>query len=235
MAGSFTVLPADIPDSLGWVRFPFTGSFQPAANTKLWAGIYRVDYASDGANYYQVALDQAMGAAENTVMYTTAWMPPAPDADMAKIILGVEETTEQARLVLSSSVSQFLSGARIEKKSGVNAPLFRNGSERGRAVVERLLKLGTATGSRLLARVEPNRYARIYEQPAASSARLRLDAAGRLRYLNRRPLEPSEWAAGEWARAGELGAAGGLYGYDGVVFVESCAWDAERGLYVISN
>jgi hypothetical protein len=106
----------------------------------------------------------------------------------------------------------------------VRSRVYRAGEERGGAEIERLLRVGTAAGARLLARIEADRTARVFPQPPAASATLQIDRQGEVVRADGRRLAPSEWPAGRWARLGELSAAGDLVGAGGVVWLEDCEW-----------
>ena len=230
LTGSAEVPGALVPDEWGWVRFAFPQPLPLAAGTH-WLVLSRSGALSSG-QYYGVSADQgcALEGGEAWVYSGGAWAARVPPADLGFSIQGVEETTEQARrLLLPEQCGQFLRGSRIEAPSGVLAALYRplDDAPRGRAALEALLARGTAAGERLLARVEPDRTARIYAQPGAAAAGLVIGADGQICKYGR-PLALSEPPAGQWARLAALAPAGETHGMDKAVFIETCAWEEGR-------
>lgn len=225
-----------------WVRFVFSapGSL---AGPDTWLVVSRSG-GLDGGNYYSVSLNEADPLpGQNCLLWNgSAWVSLGA-MDPAAYVVGVEETSLQISRLLASSAGQFLSGARVEVSSGVYARMWRDGSERGRAAVESLLKVGTSAGRRMLARVEADRTARVFAQPEAAAhledagAGLYLDAGGQVNHADGRALDLAEWPAGQWARVGELAAVGDLYGAAGLgaVFVEGCTWTAADGFRMVEG
>lgn len=209
----------------GWVRFAFAPPVELPASQTVWLALRRSG-APDAAHYYLCSADEGPSLPSWPVKLFdgAAWSARSPAANLSFIALGVEETTRQIARMLTSPCGQFLAGARIEIDSGVRARVYRAGEERGGAEIERLLRVGSAAGTRLLARVEADRTARVFAQPPAASAVLQIDRQGQVVRADGRRLAPSEWPAGQWARLGELSAAGDLAGAAGAVWLEDCAW-----------
>lgn len=229
---SAVVAGSQVADSPDWVRFAFAAPVALTVGT-YWLVLSRTG-ALDGALHYGVSVDQGnnqAGGGPVLLWNGSAWVARVPAADMNHYVIGVEETAEQARRVLAASAcGQFLRGARVEQPSGVLGRVYHDGGERGRALVESLLRRGTAAGARLLARVEPDRTARIFAQPEPGAAALQIDQFGHIVHAAGAPLLEAGGAAGQWARLGDLSTAAGLLGYSGAVFIESCAWTKESGL-----
>lgn len=217
-----------------WVRFVFSAPGL-LAGPDIWLVVSRSG-GLDGGNYYSVSLNEADPLpGQNSLLWNgSAWVSLGT-MDPAAYVVGVEETSLQISRLLASSAAQFLSGARVEVSSGVNARMWRDGSERARAVAESFLGVGTSAGRRLLARVEADRTARVFAQPDAAAAQLYLDAGGQVNHADGRALDLAEWPAGGWARVGELSAVGDLYGAAGLgaVFVEACTWTAAEGFKMV--
>ncbi len=209
----------------GWVRFAFDPPVELPASQTVWLALRRTG-APDAAHYYLCSADEGPSLPSWPVKLFdgAAWSARSPAANLSFIALGVEETTRQIARLLASPCGQFLAGARIEADSGVRSRVYRAGEERGGAEIERLLRVGTAAGARLLARIEADRTARVFPQPPAASATLQIDRQGEVVRADGRRLAPSEWPAGRWARLGELSAAGDLVGAGGVVWLEDCEW-----------
>ena len=97
------------------------------------------------------------------------------------------------------------------------------------------MKTGTASGARLLARVEQDRVVRVYAQPAASSAVLMVDDAGKIARRDIGTLDLSESPAGQWVKLGSLASAGAMPGYDGAIFIEGCSWMPSDGFHILEE
>lgn len=83
-------------------------------------------------------------------------------------INGIVQTTQQIAAVVTGK-GQFITATDIENASGVWSSPFRDGDKTALAVIEDLLKAGTANGRRLLATVTVDRRLRVYEEPAAAA------------------------------------------------------------------
>lgn len=207
-----------------WVRFVFEGAPLPAGET-LWLVLSRTG-APDAAHHCLCSADESPSQPFGPLMLYdgSAWSPRVPAANLSFILNGVEETTRQIADMLAAPRGQFFSGVRIETAPGGLAWVYRAGDARARAEIERLLEQGTADGLRLLARVEADRTVRVYPQPSAASAGLKIDPRGEIVRADGRRLLPSEWPAGQWARLDELSAAGGLAAVDAATWIEGCGW-----------
>jgi hypothetical protein len=229
-----TVGPEALQEEMGWVRFVLPARVWLNGGATYWILLGRAG-ATSPSTYYQVAVDELLGYSEGGLYLPSgaSWLPRAPEADLCFQAVGEEETTESlGRLLGAEGAGQFLRGVRLEASSGVWARLHRDGSERGRAAAERLLRTGTSAGERLLAEVLPDRIVRVYRQPAADGGAANLvhvRADGRLAAPDGRPLEASQQPAGRWVR---LGALAGFSGLQNAIFAEQIAWTPERGVHV---
>jgi hypothetical protein len=230
--GSVEVSGSSITDGADWVRFAFAAPLAVPAGVN-WLVISRTG-ALSGTAYYATSVDQSAGLAGGQVYLHngTSWAARSPISDLNLAVVGMEETTEQARRLLGAGrCGQFFAHTRIEDESSINARMYRGGpaqSETGRKVIENLLALGCADGTRLLARVERGRVARIYRKPDAAApgaVRAQIGPEAALRGLYGRRLAASEWPAGWWARGGT--ATG-----EPALFIERCAWEPGRGVYL---
>jgi len=152
----------------------------------------------------------------------SAWAARAPDADLSFQVIGVEDSGAQAREMAASG--QFIGAVRLDGTSGIDGRLYRDGSRRTRAEIELLLNSGTSDGLRLLASVGPNRAVHLYPAPDPGKTAYQIGPGGSILRLDGRPAQPSDRVAGQWARLGSAAAPGGLYGYGGLLFIETCAW-----------
>ena len=153
-------------------------------------------------------------------------MARVPDADLTFALVGVEDTvTQLGRLLSNAQAGQFLSGVKLETTSGVLGRMYHDGSGRGRAEAENLLKTGTSSGARLLAKVDSGRLARVYEGPEPGASRLMVGQAGRLVRLDGSEPGIAEQPAGEWVSLAGVAMPGLLLGFNGSVFAENVVWD----------
>lgn len=109
------------------------------------------------------------------------------------------ETTEQISDIVAG-VGEFLRGVLIETDSGVFSNEYRDGDTNAWAEVMDLLETGTDDNRRLLAYVRPDRYLRIYEEPAPGAADYAITASGLMFDRFGARLRPGPWCVGTWAR-----------------------------------
>ncbi len=228
MITSLSLNGTTMPNERAWIRYPMALA-ELAAGGSYYLKIYRG--ATDAVNFYNLSLDQTLGYADGALTSgnnTTPWVPLVPDGDLAFIVRGVVAQDAILLRILEQS-GQFLAGGRMETALGFDGVPYRDGRERGRAEVEAVLKQGTPTGGRLLARVEADRWLRVFAQPDSALPELTISQGGVLCWRDGRRLHSSELAAGRWA---SLGLQSGAGGQNAAAFVEGCSWDAARGLHL---
>lgn len=216
---------AQIPNERGWVRFALPPTAL-AANTTYYVRACRE--GSGAENFFRLSVDHRCSDPGGSLKLWngSAWVDSLPDGDLTFMACGTAEQGSIARRMLGgppNGCGQFLRGVQMETSFGFDGAPYRDGRTRGRAEIEALLRQGTQDGTRVLARVEPDRWARLYPQPADGEAQITLFPGGALTWRGGRPVRCSEQPAGRWALLGDTGEA---------VFIETCAWDTERGLYV---
>lgn len=89
------------------------------------------------------------------------------------------ETTQQIADIVSAE-GQFLEGCDIVDASGIDSSEYRDGDSLALAIVADLLKGGTSSDKRLLARVTRDRILQVYEEPDSGDEELFLGPDGRL-------------------------------------------------------
>lgn len=232
---SMTRTAAETPEEMGWARFwlPAPATLNPG--TRYWFSLARSG-GVDAAAYWNVSVSELPDYAGGEVRLWNggSWAARAPAGDAVFLLVGVEETTTQLARMLAGGPGQFLAETRMLASSGVNARLFRDGtSARGRQEVEALLRVGDSAGRRLLANVDAARIAHVQRQPEEpGSAAITTGAAGELRTQGGLALGASANPAGSWVGLGAVATAGVLLGRKGSVFVEACAWEDKRGVYI---
>jgi hypothetical protein len=216
---SATVTASALEDDFTWVRFvldtPASIPTSPARALRM----LRTG-AQDGVNFYATSADQGLAYSDGYAAYFNgaAWI--STPVDLAFFVVGVEDTGVQLKAMVESG--QFLTGCRCAS-SAIAGRLYREGTERTREEVERILQIN---GSQL-ARVSPSRRVEITARPTAEGALFRIGAGGVLERADGRPASCSDQPAGQWAQLGGMGDAGQMAGYKSAVFLERVIWDGE--------
>lgn len=215
-AASISIPAAALSDGHQWTRFQLPAPLAYPGG-RWWPVLRRSGPLSD-LDYFGVQVDEGGWDPSSVVrVYNGAdWLARLPDADMIYQAVGLEESTAQlARILCAGAAGQFLREVWVEQPSGIPIPLYRAGSQRGRAEAERILALGTSGGRRLLVQVAPDRRARVYPAPLPAEARVQAGRDGILRGRTGRPLLPSQSPHAQWIRLPDLG---------GTVWAEGTEW-----------
>ncbi len=216
----------ELPDERGWVSFTLNAPVRLSPGAAYWLQLTRTG-AADANNAYVFSAGLNAPYPDGHLLYSAnGWQACDPPADLSFVVQGVEDNGAILQRMLAQC-GAFLTDTRLECFPGISSLPYREGSKRGRAEIEALL-MASAAGERLLARIDPDRTARVYTRPAPETARYQLDTAGCLRHLDGRPALLSDQPAGEWANLAGL-AAPGAYKR---IFIEECTWDAASGLRV---
>lgn len=174
---------------LEWVTFTLSGSQALSPATTYWVSVRRTTGA-DSSNHYVLDVNEAVPYPRGSMsIYNGSWAgrsTPAdlvflvngtsaswaarnPDADMGFQVMGAQETTEQLRTLLTAA-GQFFAGILVENASGLYSSQYRSGDTTALAEAEELLKSGNSTGTRMLARVDPDRIVHIYREPISGES-----------------------------------------------------------------
>jgi hypothetical protein len=149
----------------------------------------------------------------------------------------VQETTEQIAKIVETS-GQFFQGSIIESDSGIESGQYREGDSTGLYELEKLLLVGTTNSRRLLAEVTPNRYLRVYEEPAKPPATLLygLDKDGQLTFKNGVPADIELCPVSIWCRLVDVIPPTvdlSMVADPGLFFIEEAEYDAVNKKYKI--
>ncbi len=215
-----------LEDELDWVKFTLSA---PVSVSPTPVTVLRVlrSGSLDDANYYALSADQGQNYTPGTGNYFngTNWLAKVPPADLAFLVVGVEDTGLQLKAAVESG--QFITGCRAVE-SGIDGRLYRDGTQRAGEEAERLLRMG-ADG---LARVDPSRQVEISAAPpAGAGSPFRLGAGGVLERADGRPACCSDQPVGQWAQLAALGEAGQMAGYASEVFLERVIWEGSRFVF----
>ncbi len=221
-----TLAAANLTDSLTAVWVPVTTI--TLAPGSYWI-VVRRSGSNDGDNYYSVGMTEtAYGVCQ---MWTgSAWVAHAPGWYLKFRLWSVEDTGTMAEAMLASAM-QFmtLSGGFT---SGVNGYPTMDQLAELAAELDRLVKVGTAAGARVLIDVSPDKVLRLKAQtPATPGETLMLYTVnGERRWTDwaGSPWEPGLLPAGMWVRLADLdsdmAADGSPY-----EFIEEIEYDAATG------
>jgi hypothetical protein len=239
-----TVAGSAIPSSAEWVEFALnTGvTLQPATT-------YFIVVARSGAvdldSYYMIDTNRDLGYTRGQLyLYYTnnsAWGIAASKGDLLFRLEGTISTTTQITTLIASA-GQFFTGTILEGVSGVDTIPYRAGDSTGLYELEKLLGTGTSNSRRLLAEVTPNRYMRIYEEPAKPATvngAYGLGDDGLLYFPGTRNRVNGELClVGIWCRLVDVIPATvdlSLIADPNMFLVEAAEYDADAGAYRITR
>jgi hypothetical protein len=147
-------------------------------------------------------------------------------------VSAVETTAQIAAIV--AAVGEFVTAVDLVDVSGVSALEYRDGDTNAQAELEKLLERGSASGRRMLAVVTRERVLRIYQEPLAGAADLRVRSDGSIRDPYDAPLGYAASPAGQWARLVDVVPAAVNTSYlsnPSVLFVEEAEWDEAQARF----
>lgn len=158
------------PNSLQWMAGFVASRYELQTSTTYWMKVARSG-AGDAVNHYIIDVDEDLGFTGGVLkMYTGSWGDRSTDADMLFRVGGTRETTLQIADMLDS-VGQFLTGYTIRTASNTFTNPYRDGRNDAKFYLRELLALGTSSGKRYLAKVDPARHLWIYEEPDPNPGR----------------------------------------------------------------
>lgn len=223
---SVSLSTGEIASEPGWVKVFFPEALMLTGGTMYWVVLARSGGIS-ATQYFGVRReeDARIPSGAFKVFNGTAWVNEVAPGHLVMGVLGRQESTEQLAAVAGAAGGgQFLRGVRIRQASGVKAHLFRAGKWNALEEVRRLLQMGTASGERLLARVNPERVLVVEKRPGLEQPTLRILPGGEVVHLNGRRLLPGENPAGRWAVLDHLVRMEGKVGAPEVVYLTRAEW-----------
>ncbi len=235
---------ADIDTYSEWVEFTLSASYELQPSTTYWIHVARSG-AVDAANFFFVGKNTDAGYSRgSTKVYNTnlsAWVDESAwHGDMLFRVMGVTETTDQIT-ALVTACGQFLNGTIIENESGVSTNPYRNGDSTALYELEQLLLTGTTNDRRLLCEVTPERYLRVYEEPArpdASTASYALGKGGVLMTQYLTLVEPEYCPVGVWCHLADVIPATvdlSIIADPNLFLIEEASYNPARGEYHIDR
>jgi hypothetical protein len=209
---------------IGWVEAVTTTGTSLAAGTTYWVVAHRHTDTPSLDGYYTVGMDENLYYTTGAVKVKVggSWVARTVDADMPFRVTGLEDTALQLANMINIADDGGVIAAVQEISSGIETWQYRDGDRTILDEMKELMALGTASGGRLCAQVESNRYVRIYNMPTTPTEAMRavLTERGKLE-----DAEPGYLPAGRWIRLGSQSMTDAI-GQD-LLFVERCEYDAE--------
>ncbi len=227
------VAAASVPTSMNWVTTEIANTAALTAATTYHVVIERTGSLSP-TDYYEVSLDEDLGFAggDLRLKVSGAWGANVrtPDADLCFRVIGYKETTAQIADIVSAC-GQFFVGTDILTPSGIDQPMYRDGSRTALQEIEDLLAAGTSSGQRLLASVTPERVLRIEAEAQTTDDHYRLGRDGVLRGYLDQSIPNGVPTVGVWADVDVIPATvrQGMIASAGVQYIERCTIDAATG------
>lgn len=181
----------NLSTSIDWLQAIFATPYLLADATSYMIVIARTG-SDDPDNYYEIGVDESLAYPDgalrlkiNGVWDTATDYARVPDADLQFRVIGYDETTEQLHDILVDCCP-FLEGVVVRDASGIQAPMYRDGTLTADKEVDKLLSYGSDTQQRLIITVDKNRIAYIDKEPVIDSQFLYLvDKNGHMRdYLD---------------------------------------------------
>lgn len=227
--------PAAVPTTIQWVTFTPLVAKTMKANT-----VYRLMLFGNvppDTYYYTLGVNEALGYGGGALkLVGTGGVEAArsPDADLL-FDIGVANTPDTTLIAAGAiGYGQFITAVDIETPAGVDMTAYSDGDSLVKDLVEDLMLSGGPNGRRLLATVDVNRKARIYEEPAAIATYL-MDRTGRLMTSKGGAVVPYMPPVGVYVRIQDMLPASadlGLIADPTLQFIEGAEWSSSGGLRV---
>jgi hypothetical protein len=205
--GTATLTYDNFTTSKDWIKFTLSATVTLSPLTTYWIKIRRTG-AVDLDNYYIVDTND-FGGYEKGVFkihntgtdewYKWNYTNPGVEMDMNFRVAGQEESTVQISNIISEW-AEFIHAADIVDDSSVFRNQWRYGDQTALYELLNLLKMGTAAGRRLLARVLENKHLEIYTEPALYAADYAMDRDRNLTDASGAPVNPADCPVGVWLK-----------------------------------
>lgn len=179
-----------------WVEFVMPAAVTLNPSTLYWLEILR-DGANDSDNFYEVWVDESAGYANGTVqLYTgTSYVAPVKPLSVCFRLVGGVDTAVQVTDICKAS--DVFADAIAQDLSGLKTSQYRDGTLFSSDQTAELLDTGDGSNVRLLASVNPQRFAIIRTQPDKSTAKY-IWRKGSLFTLQGTPVPKGLLPVGEW-------------------------------------
>lgn len=234
--GTAAIAMTAIPLVMDWQTFTLSSSVALTNATAYWLVISHTG-ADSHEDYFVIDLDADLsyGGGALKLWNGASWVDRSPDADLMFQVRGEEETTEQIADLVDIA-GQFLEGPDIVDASGVSSWQYHEGLRTARSVLLDLLRAGTSSGQRLLARVTDALYLRIWEQPARATVepKIILGADRKLYTRTGSPLAHGKLCAGEWIDLAEVPPTVGHANRITPIFVERATYDCRENIVTVT-
>lgn len=164
-----TINGLDISDGFDWLSAEFPNDYELQPGTRYWIKVFRSG-SSHHANYYQVAVDEALGYADGSLLIYngSAYVSRSPDADLSFRVGGMWTTSRQIEEMVEVA-GQFFTGVEVVDENGILSPQYRDGDTTALTEITNLLSAGTSTNGRMLARVTRQRVLQLYAEPVSGT------------------------------------------------------------------
>lgn len=201
-SGSITA--SNIGENMVWTQFTLDASTAIANNTQYWLEIKEAGIPS-GCAYYRTDVNEELGYTDGAmeIWSGSAYHSRVTDADLSFKVIGKSETTTQLTQIIQND-TEFFQGVLIDTSSSIMSEQWRRGETTALVELEKLLAAGTTNGRRLLFEVTPERYLRVYEEPAKSASSYYWTTTGNIvdGFGNRVPKQKA--TVGIWVKAQDL-------------------------------
>lgn len=191
---------ANLGEYQEWIEFTLSSRVTLSTSVAYWIVVERSG-AINANNYYVIAVNEDLGYANGElIIYSgSTWVNRSPDADMLFAVGGVEETTSQLKTMIDTS-GEFITAVDVDVESGVYSCPYREGDQYALAEIIELLNSGTTNLRRILADMDENRRARIYEEPVAGLYDNLMTKHGKFFDYLGKPVKAEDIRPGGWMR-----------------------------------
>lgn len=226
-----SVASSAISTNMGWVAFVLTNVNTLSYGTTYWIVISRSG-SNSPTDFYLVDMDEELSYSRGalTLYDGSTWVGRIVDADLIFQVMGSVITTTQISSIVTD-VGSFLAGTIIETASAIGGNQYRNGETTALDEVTALLELGTSSNKPLFAEVTPERYLKVYEQPANTLTNLMMDMDGRLTTLAGGPLDPGKLPHGQWVTLADIPPTVATLAPITPFLIERAGYDCASGEY----
>lgn len=214
---------SEVSTADGWIKKSFPT--HPNYGENGWLEV--ISYGTpNSSNYYQVKRAEAVQMPGWFLVFNgSSWVNPGGTGTLVMALWGKTETTRQIERVAGELVIPG-TGTYWTENSGVYALEREDGKKTGLEKICEMLDMGTASGKKLDAYIDPQLRMILATRPDASTARLVIQPDGQVLYWNGKKPVGSDLPVGKWARI--LGAHG-LYGtQQDAVFLTRAEWREGR-------